>query len=253
GLRPIHWCTSCQTALAEAEIEYEMKVSPSIYVKFPVQEDPKGILGGKKGFILIWTTTPWTIPANLAIVVHPEYDYVILKTREEELYLVAQELVELVAAETHLEDYQIVARYKGRDLKDLICTHPFLARPSPVLLGDYVTLDQGTGCVHTAPGHGREDFLTGQQYGLEILCPVDERGIFDDRAGQFRGMYVEDANPLVVEAIAQNGLLLKVGQVEHQYPHCWRCHNPVIFRTTVQWFMSVDHQGLRQKALKEID
>ncbi|MBT9171411.1 MAG: Isoleucine--tRNA ligase [Actinobacteria bacterium] len=253
GLRPIHWCTSCQTALAEAEIEYEMKVSPSIYVKFPVKEDPQGIFGGKKGFILIWTTTPWTIPANLAIVVHPEYDYVILKTREEELYLVAQELVELVAAETHLEDYQIVARYKGGDLKDLICTHPFLARPSPVLLGDYVTLDQGTGCVHTAPGHGREDFLTGQQYGLEILCPVDERGIFDDRAGQFRGMYVEDANPLVVEAIAQNGLLLKVGQVEHQYPHCWRCHNPVIFRTTVQWFMSVDHQGLRQKALKEID
>lgn len=252
GLRPIHWCPSCETALADAEIEYGDAKSDSIYVYFPLKKDPAGLFDGASNpGALIWTTTPWTIPANLAIAAHPDYTYVIASVEGRTL-LVAKELLQQVS-ERSSKEFSVVKEVKGKDLEALVFMHPLLDRKSPVVFASYVTLDEGTGLVHTAPGHGREDFETGRKYGLDVLCPVDEKGFFTKEAGQFEGIRIWQGNSAVNEALEASGALLSKGEIEHSYPHCWRCHNPVIFRATVQWFMSLDHNGHRDRVLSEID
>lgn len=253
GLKPIHWCIYDETALAEAEIEYEEHTSPSIYVRFPLRKDPNGLFGDKpvqKCFTIIWTTTPWTIPANLAVAVHPDYEYAFVDIGDER-YLLAAELVSKTIAQIGKEPASTVRTIKGSELEGLIFKHPIFDRDSVLVRADYVTLDEGTGVVHTAPGHGREDFETGQQYGLDILCPVDEKGYFTHEAGQFAGLHItKQGNDAVVKALAEAGHLLSEDKVVHSYPHCWRCHNPVVFRTTVQWFLSLDHMELRERLLE---
>ncbi len=254
GLRPVHWCPHCQTALAEAEIEYKEKVSPSIYVKFPLLSDlgekfPE--LRGKKVSVIIWTTTPWTLPANLAIAFHPEHEYMAIEVGEE-VFIVAGRLMPVVAEELGLGQPRVLARFPGRELEGLKAKHPWINRESLLVLAEYVTLEDGTGCVHTAPGHGYEDYLTGIAYGLEIYTPVDGEGKFLSQVERYGGLNVFEANPRIVEDMRKDGSLLKEGQVFHSYPHCWRCKNPVIFRATSQWFISLDANGLRQRALEEI-
>ncbi len=257
GLRPILWCPTDRTALAEntAEIEYQEKRSPSIYVRFSLREDPKGLLppaeDALRRWTVIWTTTPWTIPANVAVAFHPNFDYALVRVGHDE-YLLAMELVETVAQVVGWEDHQIVASFKGQEIEGMSFQHPLFERPSLAVLAEYVTLEEGTGVVHTAPGHGREDFLTGQKYGLPVLCPVDEGGRFTQEAGPFAGLDLKAGDKAIIEALRESGHLLFAGTILHSYPHCWRCHNPVIFRTTEQWFMNVDHTDLRQRALKAI-
>lgn len=248
GLKPVYWCGQCETALAEAEVEYGDKTSPSIYVKFPVK-DGRGLLP-EDAFIIIWTTTPWTLPANTGICLHPDFDYVLVQAGEEK-YLLAKGMLEQVAAELGWTSCPVLAEFKGRSLEKVVARHPFIDRDSLVILGDHVTLEAGTGAVHTAPGHGEEDFYVGKLYGLEVISPVDDRGCFTEEAGQFEGMYVHDANPAVIEELKKRNMLLKEAPIEHQYPHCWRCKKPIIYRATEQWFASID--GFRQEALKEID
>lgn len=257
GLRPILWCPTDRTALAEntAEIEYQEKRSPSIYVRFPLREDPKGLLplaeNSYRRWTVIWTTTPWTLPANVALAFHPDYDYALVRVGQEE-YLLAAERVKAVAQVVGWEDYQIIASFKGREIEGMSFKHPFFERSSRAVLAEYVTLEEGTGVVHTAPGHGREDFLTGQKYSLPVLCPVDEGGRFTQEAGPFAGLDLKAGDKAIIEALRESGHLLFAGTILHSYPHCWRCHNPVIFRTTEQWFMNIDHADLRQRALKAI-
>jgi isoleucyl-tRNA synthetase len=254
GLRSIHWCPTCVTALAEAEIEYEETVSPSIWLRFPLVKDPIGFFGDaqkEKCYALVWTTTPWTIPANVAVAFNPDFDYVVIEA-DGIRYLLAEGLVDAVAAHLGLGSHQVVNRGRGSDLGELVFRHPIFERESPVILGGHVTLEQGTGCVHIAPGHGPEDFELGQRYGLWILCPVDEFGVFTDEAEQFAGLDLEKGDKAVVEALRQAGTLLKLEDVTHQYPHCWRCRREVIFRSTEQWFINIDHEGHREKALASI-
>ncbi|HWP98027.1 MAG TPA: isoleucine--tRNA ligase [Syntrophomonadaceae bacterium] len=248
GLKPVYWCGDCETALAEAEVEYDNKVSPSIYVKFPVK-DGRGVLP-EDAFIIIWTTTPWTLPANTGISLHPEFEYVLVQVGEEK-YLLAKGLLEQVAAELGWTSYPILAEYKGKSLERAVARHPFIDRDSLVILGEHVTLEAGTGAVHTAPGHGEDDFYVGKIYGLEVISPVDDKGCFTEEAGQFKGLYVHKANQAVIDELQKRSMLLKVASIEHQYPHCWRCKNPIIYRATEQWFASID--GFRQEALKAID
>jgi isoleucyl-tRNA synthetase len=255
GLRAVHWCAHCQTALAEAEIEYEERGSPSIYVKFPLAVDPARIdpaLDGKPVSVVIWTTTPWTLPANLGIAFHPEFEYSAAEVNGE-VYIVASQLLPQVAQAVGWEDVHVVARFKGEKLDRLSARHPFINRESLFMLGDHVTLDTGTGAVHTAPGHGYDDFLLGQQYGLEVYSPVDGRGRFTDDVAHFAGMMVFEANSHINAHLRDIGALLAESQVTHSYPHCWRCHRPVIFRGTPQWFISMDKTGLRERALKAIE
>jgi isoleucyl-tRNA synthetase len=253
GLKPIHWCANDRTALAEAEIEYAEKTSPSIYVRFPLLEDPNGIVPeGGANFTIIWTTTPWTIPANLAVAVHPDFEYALVEAGDAR-FLIADELAQTVMAAIGVGDYRTLATHRGEKLLGLKFRHPLFDRASPVVTADYVTLDAGTGVVHTAPGHGREDFLTGQKFGLEILSPVDEAGRFTEEAGPFAGMDLKTGDRAVIEALANAGALLAQETVRHSYPHCWRCHGPLIFRATVQWFMNIDHDGHRQRCLEEIE
>ena len=254
GKRPVHWCLHCQTALAEAEIEYKQKKSPSIYVKFPMKSDlskkfPQ--LKGKKVFVVIWTTTPWTLPANLAIAFHPDYEYVAAEFGDE-VYLLARRLLPVVAKELGFESYKEVVVFSGKELEGLKVRHPFIDRDSLLVLADYVTLEDGTGCVHTAPGHGYDDYLTGMTYGLDIYTPVDEEGKFLSQIKRYGRMNVFEANSKIVEDMKKDGSLLKSGEVTHSYPHCWRCKNPVIFRATEQWFISMDKRQLRQRTLEEI-
>ncbi|MBN1271773.1 MAG: isoleucine--tRNA ligase [Candidatus Aminicenantes bacterium] len=254
GKRPVHWCPFCRTALAEAEIEYHDRESPSIYVKFPLETDMSKefpALKGKKVSILIWTTTPWTLPANLAIAFHPEYEYSAFLYGSEVL-IAASRLVPVIAEELGISDPKILAKFPGEKLKGKKARHPFIDRESAFVFADYVTLDQGTGCVHTAPGHGYDDYLTGMAYGLDIYTPVDSEGCFTDQVEKYHGMNVFDANSVINEDMKKDGSLVKQGTVLHSYPHCWRCKKPVIFRATAQWFISMDKSGLREKALKEI-
>lgn len=253
GLRPIHWCPSCRTALAEAEIEYREKTSPSITVLFPLREDPNGVFGktedGAAG-VLIWTTTPWTIPANRAVVVHPDLEYALVDTeRGRVLYARArhEELVRL------FERAEIVHTLPGTALAGLVFSHPLEDRPSPLFLAEHVTIEEGTGVVHTAPGHGMEDFLVGEERGLEIYNPVGPDGVYVDETPSYAGRSIWDANPRIVADLDSAGRLVASGEVVHSYPHCWRCRNPVIFRATVQWFLAIDHAGLRRRALEAID
>ena len=254
GLKPIFWCPACETALAEAEIEYAPHVSPSIYVRFPLKSDPKGVFAGlpaESVFAIIWTTTPWTIPANVALAVHPDYKYVVVETGGAR-YLIAEDLLEQVLKAIGVSDYKVIRTAKGSELEGAVFAHPIYGRDSVVVLANYVTLTEGTGVVHTAPGHGREDFEIGRQYGLPTLNPVDASGRFTEEAGQFAGLTVEEGNKAVVDELDRRGHLLAHTSVEHSYPHCWRCRGPVIFRATVQWFMSMEHENLRQRILGAI-
>ncbi|MGI5879804.1 MAG: isoleucine--tRNA ligase [Syntrophomonadaceae bacterium] len=248
GLKPVYWCSDCETALAEAEVEYNEKSSPSIYVAFPVV-DGKGVLP-EDSFIIIWTTTPWTLPANTGISVHPEFDYVVVRV-DNQLYTVAKGLLPQVAENLAWEKVEIIKEFKGAEIERAQCKHPFFERNSLVVLGEHVTLEAGTGCVHTAPGHGEDDFYVGREYALEVLSPVDDKGRFTDEAKQFKGLYVHDANQAIIQELEAKGRLLKASKLEHQYPYCWRCKHPIIYRATEQWFASID--GFRNETLKAID
>ncbi|MBM3312459.1 MAG: isoleucine--tRNA ligase, partial [Candidatus Aminicenantes bacterium] len=254
GKRPVHWCPACRTALAEAEIIYKDKTSASIYVKFPVVSDLGDLapaLRGRRVSVIIWTTTPWTLPANMAVAFHPEHEYAAFEAGDE-VYLVAERLVPAVAKLLGVEAPNVVATLGGRVLERRSARHPFIDRDSLFVLADYVTLDDGTGCVHTAPGHGYEDYLTGLAYGLDIYTPVDDGGNFTADVPRYAGMNVFAANPVINADLKASGSLLHEGAIRHSYPHCWRCKNPVIFRATSQWFINLDRSGLRRKALAEI-
>ncbi len=254
--KPIYWCNTCQTALAEAEIEYHDETSPSIFVKFFLKDDlSKKIpaLSGKRVFIVIWTTTPWTIPANLAVALHPDFTYTAVDVGGGEVFILARELVETCMPSFGISDYAIIADIDPKDLERKRSIHPLYDRESLIILGTHVTLDAGTGCVHTAPGHGREDYEIGLVYGLDVYSPVDHQGCFTEEVGFFKGQFVFDANENISAKLKETGALVAEENIEHSYPHCWRCKNPVIFRATPQWFISMDKTGLRQKSLNAID
>ena len=254
GKRPVHWCAQCKTALAEAEIVYKDKTSPSIYVKFPLISDLSSkypALKGKKASVIIWTTTPWTLPANLAIAFHPEYEYAAFEAGDE-VYLTAKRLVPVLVEIFGLKDPKILATIRGKDLEGLKARHPWIDRESLFVLADYVTLDDGTGCVHTAPGHGYEDYLTGIAYDLDIYTPVDDEGKFMPGVAKYAGINVFKANKLINDDMRKDGTLIKEVEISHSYPHCWRCKSPVIFRATAQWFISMDKGDLRKRTLDEI-
>lgn len=236
GLKPVYWSPSSESALAEAEIEYQDKRSPSIYVSFKVA-DGKGVLENGTG-IIIWTTTPWTIPANLGISVHPELDYVVVEVNGQK-FVVAEQLLETVTTELEWENPTVVSKVKGNELEHVVARHPLYERDSIVMLGEHVTTDAGTGCVHTAPGHGEDDFLIGQKYGLEVLCPVDDKGHMTKEAPGFEGLFYDAANKPITEKLEEVGALLKLKFFTHSYPHDWRTKKPVIFRATAQWFASI--------------
>ena len=247
GFKPVYWSPSSESALAEAEIEYYDKKSPSIYVTFEVQ-DGKDLLEGGEKFI-IWTTTPWTIPANLGITLHPDLEYVVVEVDNEKL-IVAESLLEDVAKELNWDNPKVVKTFKGEQADRLVAKHPFYDRESLVMLGEHVTTDAGTGCVHTAPGHGEDDFYVGQKYGLEPLSPVDERGVFTKEAPGFEGLFYDKANKVITEKLEEVGALLKLDFITHSYPHDWRTKKPTIFRATSQWFASI--KDFRQDILNEI-
>jgi isoleucyl-tRNA synthetase len=255
GKKPVHWCPTCKTALAEAEVKYEDHHSSSIYVKFKmISEIGKGFpnLRGKPVSVIIWTTTPWTIPANLAIALHPDFTYVAVDIGGE-VYILAEGLLENVMEKFRIKKYEVLEKFPGKKLEGFKCRHPFLDRDSLIILASYVTLDAGTGCVHTAPGHGQEDYESGVQYGLDIYSPVDDDGRFMKDVLFFAGQFVFDANQAVNKKLAEVGALLKEEMMVHSYPHCWRTNDPIIFRATEQWFISMDKKGLRQNALKSIN
>lgn len=255
GKKPIHWCSSCVTALAEAEVEHANHTSPSIYVKFPyVDELPEALsnLEGRSVSFVIWTTTPWTIPANLGICLNPELPYVAVEANGEVLIL-AEGLYEAVMKTLGIEDYSVVATFAAELFENKNCKHPLYDRNSLLMLADHVTLEAGTGCVHTAPGHGQDDYQVGLKYGLEIYNPVDDYGRYRQDLELFGGMKLKDANHAVNEKLTEVGALLHESSVEHSYPHCWRCKKPIIFRATEQWFISMEKNDLREKALQEIE
>ncbi len=256
-LKPVYWCQDCATALAEAEIEYENDTTTSIYVKFKVVDD-KGMFAEQgdlnKIFFVIWTTTPWTIPGNQAVTVNKDFEYSMVKVNDEK-YIMAKDLVDTVMKEAGITEYEEVATYKGEEFENMWLKHPLLDKKSRVILGGdndlIVTLDAGTGCVHTAPGFGHEDYLCCKRYGdIEIIVPVDEKGYMTEEAGEFAGMLYSDANDKVISRLDEENALLAAKKIEHPYPHCWRCHKPIIYRATTQWFASVDK--FRQNALDAI-
>ncbi|WP_416826925.1 isoleucine--tRNA ligase [Ectobacillus polymachus] len=236
GLKPVYWSPTSESALAEAEIEYKDKKSPSIYVAFHVK-DGKGVLNGDEQFI-IWTTTPWTIPANLGISVHPDLEYSVVKVNDAK-YIVASALLEEVTKTLAWEETEITKTVKGSDLEYVVAKHPFYDRDSLVMVGEHVTTDAGTGCVHTAPGHGEDDFIVGQKYGLDVLCPVDDKGYLTAEAPGFEGLFYDKANKVITEKLEEVGALLKLQFFTHSYPHDWRTKKPIIFRATAQWFASI--------------
>src|SRR6267378_93982 len=296
GARPVYWCIHDQTALAEAEVEYNQHTSPSVYVKFPLASDPAQVdpaLAGRKVFALIWTTTPWTLPANLGIAVHPDYEYSAIEANGE-VYIVATDLIGAVAEKlgfpkadvevagggtvfpvTVYAGLTVLASFKGAKLDRLECRHPWIDRPSLLMLGEHVTLGgeadaeteldvsearekkstgkAGTGLVHTAPGHGHDDFVIGKSYGLEIYCPVNNSGQFTSEVEHFAGLNVFAANPKIVEFMRERGVLMFTESYDHRYPHCWRCKNPVIFRATPQWFIAMDRADPNEPVEKDED
>ncbi|WP_027183329.1 isoleucine--tRNA ligase [Desulfovibrio inopinatus] len=256
GKKPIHWCISCETALAEAEVEYADHTSPSIFVRFPLTDTTLNSVlpeaDTDNTYAVIWTTTPWTLPDNMAVALHPEFEYVLVSCDGSD-YIVAKELLESCAEKFGWENYSIKTEILGEKLIGLVAQHPFYDRPSPLVAADYVTLDTGTGLVHTAPGHGREDFETGLRNNLEVLSPIDDEGRFLDVVPYFAGKTIFEANPLVIEKLQEVGHLLGQEKIKHSYPHCWRCKEPVIFRATTQWFISMEKNDLREKALNAIE
>ena len=261
GLKPVNWCLSCRTALAEAEVEYENHASPSIWVRFKLQGDAGALdpaLAGRTVYGLIWTTTPWTIPANVGIAFHPNFEYSAVEARGD-VYIIASELVKVTAENCGWPETMELARFKGEKLDRTVYRHPFLERDSLGVLADYVTLEQGTGAVHTAPGHGAEDYMTGQKFGLPTFCPVDAAGRFYHAEGaagrlpeEIIGKTVWEANPVVSGILREAGALLGEKRLDHSYPHCWRCHKPTIFRATEQWFIGMERNGLRERTLEAI-
>lgn len=262
GFKPVHWCTDCGSALAEAEVEYKNKKSPSIDVRFKATDEAavlsKFTFDGEQGSgdvsIVIWTTTPWTLPANRAVCMREDLEYVLVQIEGEqaERIIVAAELLKDVMARAGIENYHTLGYAKGADLELLQFNHPFLEFSVPAILGDHVTTDSGTGVVHTAPGHGQEDFVVGQKYGLEVANPVGSNGVYLPDTKYFAGEHVFKANPAVVELLKEKGALLHYNEFEHSYPHCWRHKTPIIFRATPQWFVSMDQAGLRAQALSAI-
>jgi len=242
GLRAVYWCMHDETALAEAEVEYENHTSPTIWVKYKLLDDPATIdpaLAGKNVSTIIYTTTPWTLPASMAVAFHPDEDYVALESGSD-VHIVASKLAKDVAEKCGLADTRELTHFPGRKMERLNFQHPFLDRKILGVLADYVTMDTGTGVVHTAPSHGAEDFITGTKYGLDATSNVDEKGILRNGLPEYNGQYVFKANPIIIELLRKRGALLHAGTLEHSYPHCWRCHNPVIFRATEQWFISME-------------
>lgn len=255
GLKPVHWCTSCRTALAEAEVEYEDETSPSITVAFELLDDARAALeipGGTPAFAVIWTTTPWTLPSNLAIALHPLFEYALV-AHEGALYIVAAELAEATARAAGWVTWEIVTTFKAELLERTHYQHPLVDRRGIFILGDHVTLEAGTGLVHTAPGHGADDFVVGQLYDLEPYTPVDDAGRFMADVPAWEGRHVFQANGEIVEALRGRGVLLASEELTHSYPHCWRCKKPVIFRATPQWFIRMDRNDLRQRALEGVE
>jgi isoleucyl-tRNA synthetase len=253
--KPVYWCSTCTTALAEAEVEYHDHTSPSIYVKFRSEGDLSDIdqsLSGDKVFFVIWTTTPWTLPANLAVALHPEFIYAAVAVGEE-TWILAQDLVEKVMAEVGIEDFTIKGTFGAKKFENKKCRHPFMERDSLLVLADYVTVEAGSGCVHTAPGHGADDYQTGLRYGLDILSPVDADGMYTADAGQYAGQKVPAVNKVINQDMANSGALVHETAINHSYPHCWRCKKPVMYRATPQWFISMDKNQLRKKALTAIE
>ena len=254
GLKPVHWCTYDQSALAEAEVEYEEHTSPSVYVRFRFVDEAVESLDlpiEKPLYAVIWTTTPWTLPANLAIAVKSDFEYAVIE-HDGANYVVANDLVAAVTKKFGWTDYRIAKLFRGSAFEHLRYRHAFLPRDGVFVLGDFVTLEQGTGLVHTAPGHGADDFNTGRRYDLEIYTPVDHRGQFTPEVPHWAGMHVFKANPLIVEHLRERGVLVHAETITHQYPHCWRCKNPIVFRATDQWFISMDEKDLRSRALAEV-
>ena len=255
GKKPVHWCPSCVTALAEAEVEYADKESPSVYVKFGVNEEnvSKYLPGlkGRKVSVIIWTTTPWTLPANLAVAFHPDFEYAAVE-HNGEVYIVADGRREALKEKIGLGG-PVLATVRGRELEGMPAEHPFIERQSKSVLGEFVSLEDGTGIVHIAPGHGEDDYEVGLTYGLEIYAPVDDRGKFTKQAGELEGQFVFKANAGIIEILKSRSALVKEEKITHSYPHCWRCKKAVIFRATEQWFISVEFNDLRKKCLEEID
>ncbi len=264
GVKPVHWCTECGSALAEAEVEYENKISPAIDVRFEVLDEdtlltrcshPEGHEGEGKLSVVIWTTTPWTLPANQAVALNPEVEYAVVQCEGEqgtERLLIAESLIKDAMIRYGIEGHLVIAYCKGSDLEGLKLKHPFYDREVPIILGDHVTLDAGTGAVHTAPGHGQDDYVVGQRYGLPVDNPVGDNGCFLPNTERFAGQHVFAANDQVIEVLKANGALVHHERLEHSYPHCWRHKTPIIFRATPQWFISMDANGLRSKALEAI-
>jgi isoleucyl-tRNA synthetase len=262
ALKAVHWCFNCETVLAEAELEYSDESSPSVYVKFPVEADFSDLAAEtneRPTSILIWTTTPWTLPANLAIAVHPEADYRAVmytdpNSGNREIVIVAEALVEQVMQKVGVADYERIGKtVKGAALENRTYRHAFIDRVSPMIVARYVSLADGTGCVHNAPGHGHDDFVVCREYGIDPYCPVDSKGNFTDEAGEFAGKNIFEANPLILERLKNTFSLLFSEKISHSYPHCWRCKEPVIFRATEQWFVLVEKHDLRKRLLEEVD
>ncbi|MBE6647720.1 MAG: isoleucine--tRNA ligase [Ruminococcaceae bacterium] len=243
GLKPVYWCPKDETALAEAEIEYQTDKCTSIYVKFKVADD-KGKLAPvcdlDKTYFVIWTTTTWTLPGNLAIALNPVEEYDLVKVESGEIYILAKALTEKTLKAAGIEGYEVLATFEGKEFEFMTAQHPFLDRKSVVVNADYVTMDSGTGCVHTAPGFGADDYQTCRRYNIDIIVPVDDRGYQTEDAGKFAGMYYAASNDAILEDMKETGALLAAEEIEHEYPHCWRCKSPIIFRATPQWFCSVD-------------
>ncbi len=275
--KPVYWCPTCITALAEAEVEYAPHASPSITVRFPCGDDMRSWLrervpslgDDERCYVLIWTTTPWTLPANRAVAVHPDLNYLAVKIPaqkvkkalsqegevKDEIWIVAEGRLQAILLSLGLEqaDVEILDEFKGDELEGLSVRHPFIERQGPVIIADYVTLESGTGVVHIAPGHGSEDYESSRKYDLEVYSPVDDRGIFTSEVEGFSGQNIFKANPQIIELLKERGMLIHTEELTHSYPHCWRCKRPVIFRATAQWFISMDRNDLRERALKNID
>ncbi|MDD5603577.1 MAG: isoleucine--tRNA ligase, partial [Eubacteriales bacterium] len=256
GLRPVYWCPKCETALAEAEIEYEEDPAKAIYVKFRVRDSGGRLqklnedISDNNTFFVIWTTTTWTLPGNMAVCLNADFEYSVVRTGQGDL-IMASELMESTMKAAGIDDYVKIATAKGSEMEGVICRHPFLERDSLLINGSHVTLEAGTGCVHTAPGHGAEDFQVSAGYDIDVVVPVDHRGYLTDDAGQFSGLYYKDSNKAIAEELRRSGSLLAITDIAHQYPHCWRCREPIIYRATEQWFASIE--GFRKDALEEID
>ena len=250
GLKPVYWCAHDETALAEAEIEYQDDPCTTVYVKFAMNDDLGKLshLDKSKLYFIIWTTTIWTLPGNLAIALHPDESYAIVKAANGEMYIVAEALVEKVMKVGGIDEYEIVETHSGSFYENMLASHPFLPKTSRLVLADYVTMDSGTGCVHTAPGFGADDYLTCKRYGMDMVVPVDDQGRHTDYAGKYAGLKTEESNPIILNDMKESGVLFASEDIVHSYPHCWRCKHPIIFRATPQWFCSVD--SFKEEAVK---